>query len=86
MKTLLDNAAAISAGGAAAGRCGALAARRRAVDLRAVRLRQHRLDRDPDRRHGGIAPNRQADLARLGVRALAAERSPTWSTPASPAS
>ena len=40
--------------------------------LRALRVRQHQLDRHPAWRHRGPGPERRHDLARLGFRALLA--------------
>ena len=44
----------------------------RDLQLRAVRVRQHQLDRHPARRDRRPGPERRHDLARLGVRALLA--------------
>ena len=73
MKTLLDNAAAISAGGAAAGSLPVLSDR--AVVLATYALCGFANISSIAIQIGGIggmAPKRQPDLARLGVRALAA--------------
>jgi len=73
MKTLLDNAAAISAGGAAAGSLPVLSPRAVVLSTYALcgfaNIGSIAIQIGGT---GGIAPNRQADLARLGVRALAA--------------
>ncbi len=54
------------------GRCRSAPAQRHHRHLRALRLRQLRLDRHPDRRHRRLAPERRGDLARLGLRAMIA--------------
>jgi CNT family concentrative nucleoside transporter len=73
MKALLDNAAAISAGTAAAGSLPVLSPRAVVLstyalcgfaNIGSIAIQIGGI--------GGIAPNRQGDLARLGVRALAA--------------
>ena len=73
MKTLLDNAATISAGGAAAGSLPVLSPRAVVLSTYALcgfaNIGSIAIQIGGT---GGIAPNRQADLARLGVRALAA--------------